>query len=140
MAATGITITADMFHTLMLKKQAQVGIVVEDPFKSIYQDVKSTALTLMLPFSLPVGGMIQVGGNSGKGIGTGGADANVSWGDFTVTRLRWNRPFPVDKDSNKFFQYGQENLRKYNSKRAPSTRATSRSAPAWWARPPVVTS
>ena len=98
MAATGITITADMFHTLMLKKQAQVGIVVEDPFKSIYQDVKSTALTLMLPFSLPVGGMIQVGGNSGKGIGTGGADANVSWGDFTVTRLRWNRPFPVDKD------------------------------------------
>lgn len=97
MAAIGLPITADMFNTVIQKKIAKVGIMVDDPFKSIYQDFKSNAQTVNLPFSLPVGGLQPVGNTSGKGIYGAPASGNVSWNDFRVTRQPYSRVFPVNR-------------------------------------------
>jgi hypothetical protein len=90
--------TMDGFNSIVMKQVVDMGIVVDDPFKPIYENLKASALTVNLPFALPVGGMVRKGESSGKGIYGKAPDANVRAKYFSVTSDTFGRNFPVDMD------------------------------------------
>lgn len=53
------------------------------------------------------------------------SNLSIKYANAELVGERLFPALPVDKDSNKYFIYGKENLRTYKTKRAPGTRAAS---------------
>lgn len=97
MALVSAPITDDMFHALMMKQVVKVGALVDNPFDKVTQKIKGVSQTLNLPFTLPVGGLVEVGNSSGLGIYSAPPAANVAYGNFHVVRKPYSRRFVVNR-------------------------------------------
>ncbi len=95
MADIGAPMNADMMLTLIQKGMAKCGITIEDPFQKagLYQEVKSNAASLILPFNKPVGGMTK-----GRGLRPAGMKrGDINWGTLKAEPNVFSKEFDVDR-------------------------------------------